>query len=80
LDTEQVLREMVTMEQIEALASNRIDLGMVRMPIDRRGLRVLCVHREPLLVAVLQNHPLATGRDPQRQRPGPTAVHHVLTK
>jgi DNA-binding transcriptional LysR family regulator len=63
-DVDIVLREMVTTAQIEALGANRIDLGLVRLPIDRRGLGVMCVHREPLLVAVPQNHPLANGNNP----------------
>lgn len=63
-DIDLVLREMVTTAQIEALGANRIDLGLVRMPIDRRGLGIMCVHREPLLVAVPQNHPLAKSGDP----------------
>ena len=37
-DVDFVLKEMVTAEQVEALASNRIDLGLVRLPIDRRGV------------------------------------------
>ena len=63
-DVDLVLREMVTTAQIEALGANRIDLGLVRMPIDRRGLGVMCVQREPLMVAVPQNHPLAKAEIP----------------
>ena len=63
-DVDLLLREMVTTAQIEALGANRIDLGLVRLPIDRRGLGVMCVQREPLMVAVPQNHPLAKGGDP----------------
>ncbi len=55
---------MATAEQAEALASNRIDLGLVRLPIDRRGVDMVCVMREPLMVAMPRNHPLAAGRDP----------------
>ena len=64
-DVDLVLREMVTTAQVEALAANRIDLGLVRMPIDRRGLGIMCIQREPLMVAVPRNHPLAKGGDPR---------------
>ena len=63
-DVDLVLLEMVTTAQVEALAANRLDLGLVRMPIDRRGLGIICVQREPLMVAVPKNHPLADGRQP----------------
>jgi DNA-binding transcriptional LysR family regulator len=59
-----VLREMVTADQMEALASSRIDLGLVRLPIDRRGVEAVCVAREPLLVAIPKGHRLASGREP----------------
>ena len=63
-DVDIVLRELVTTAQIEALGANRIDLGLVRLPIDRRGLGVMCVLREQLMVAMPRNHPLAKGGDP----------------
>jgi len=59
-----VLKQMVTSEQIEALASGRIDLGLVRQPFDRRLVADVCILREPLLLAVPGNHPLATGAEP----------------
>lgn len=62
-DVDLVLKEMTTVDQMEALAFNRIDFGLVRLPIDRRGIEVVCVMREPLMVAVPHNHPLAAGRD-----------------
>ena len=58
-DVDLVLKEMTTAEQVEALAASRIDLGLVRLPVDRRGREVLCVRREPLLLAVPRDHPLA---------------------
>ena len=59
-----VLKQMVTSEQMEALASGRIDLGLVRQPFDRRLVADVCILREPLLLAVPGNHPLATGAEP----------------
>jgi DNA-binding transcriptional LysR family regulator len=63
-DVDLVLKEMVTTAQVEALAANRIDLGLVRLPIDRRGLDTVCVLREPLVLAVPRNHSLVGGREP----------------
>ncbi len=61
------LNEMVTRQQMEALHANRIDFGLVRPPIDRRGLGVACVAREPLLLAVSSHHRFATGPAPSMQ-------------
>src|SRR4051794_29343267 len=55
-----VVKEMVTGEQMEALASGRLDLGLVRHPFDRRLVDSACVLREPLLLAV------SAGRLPAR--------------
>jgi DNA-binding transcriptional LysR family regulator len=59
-----VLKETVTADQTEALSSGRIDLGLLRPPVDRRGgAEAVCVARERLLLAVPRDHPLATGRE-----------------
>ncbi len=59
------LREMVTADQTEALSSGRIDLGLLRPPVDRRGgAEAVCVARERLVLAVPRGHPLAAGREP----------------
>ncbi|HEX6012495.1 MAG TPA: LysR substrate-binding domain-containing protein [Geminicoccaceae bacterium] len=63
-DVDLILKEMVSRDQLEALSSNRIDIGLVRLPVDRRGLELVCVAREPLLIGLPSSHPLATGRDP----------------
>lgn len=52
------LREMVSNDQIEALASSRLDLGLLRPPITRDGLRSRRIVREPLVAALPQAHPL----------------------
>jgi len=59
-----VLREMVTAEQMEALAAGRLDLGLVRQPFDPRVVEAVCIQRERLLLAVPRGHALATGREP----------------
>lgn len=55
-----VLREMITLEQVEALHSGRIDLGFLRPPINRHGISGARVLREPLLLALPRSHPLVT--------------------
>lgn len=62
-DVDFVLKEMRTADQMEALNSSRIDLGLVRLPIDRRGTDVICVQREPLMLVVPADHPLATKQE-----------------
>lgn len=53
-----VLKEMVSTEQLEALSSNRIDLGFLRPLPARQALESLTVAREPLLVALPHDHAL----------------------
>ncbi len=60
-----VLQEMVTMHQLEALRSNRLDFGLLRLPIDQRGFEIACIAREPLLLALPKGHRLASGRTPK---------------
>ena len=57
-----ILKEMVTADQAEALGTGRIDAGILRMPIDRRGLETVAVSHEPFVVAVPSGKPLAGGR------------------
>ena len=57
-----VLKEMVTADQAEALATGRIDAGILRMPIDRRGLEAVTVSHDPFVVAVPSGRLLAGGR------------------
>jgi len=59
-----VLTEMVTRQQIEALESNSIDLGLQRVPITHQELETLLVVREKMMLALPKNHRLAKGRLP----------------
>ncbi len=45
------LRDMSTREQIEALRTNRIDLGFVRLPVDDKTLETLPVIEDRLMLA-----------------------------
>jgi DNA-binding transcriptional LysR family regulator len=53
--------EMLTPEQVDALARRRIDLGLGRLPSGARGLRTAVIAREQLLLAIPTKHPLARG-------------------
>ncbi|GAA0948066.1 LysR substrate-binding domain-containing protein [Pseudonocardia zijingensis] len=58
------LAEMVTREQVAALAHREIDLGLARPPFDRDTFESRLLHREPLYVAAPAGHRLlALGRD-----------------
>ena len=61
---ELVLKEMVTMEQIEALASGRLDVALLRPHAATADFETRCVVREPLVSALPDNHPLASGELP----------------
>ncbi len=57
-DVDLSLKEMVSGDQLEALASGQIDAGLLRPPIARSELASMRVVAEPLLVAVPAGHPL----------------------
>jgi DNA-binding transcriptional LysR family regulator len=54
-----VLSEMNTYQQHEALRARRIDLGIVRSPLLETGYATECLVREPFVLAVPADHPLA---------------------
>ena len=51
------LREMVTVDQVDALLTGLIDIGFVRPPLDRHEFETMCVLREPLAVALPAGDP-----------------------
>ena len=53
-----VLKEMVTANQAEALGNGGLDAGILRMPIDLRGLEAVPISQEPFVLAVPSSHPL----------------------
>lgn len=53
------LSEMNTHQQHEALRTRRIDLGIVRQPLLQAGYENECLVREPFVLAVPSQHPLA---------------------
>jgi DNA-binding transcriptional LysR family regulator len=58
------LREMVTRDQLEALAGDALDLGLVRPPIADPELCTRTLTREPLVAALPEDHPLAARTGP----------------
>ena len=53
------LSEMTVHAQIEALSEERIDIGLLRLPIKTDGLLFRTISREPLYVALPGSHRLA---------------------
>lgn len=60
-----VLKEIQSIDQLEALSSGKIDLGIIRPISQRSDVTSVCVVTEPFLLAVPTSHPLA-GRDSVR--------------
>ena len=61
-DVEVNLREMVTTEQIEALAAGTLDLALLRPHASLKEFDCMRLIREPLVAALPTSHPLARGR------------------
>ncbi|MCU0526172.1 MAG: LysR family transcriptional regulator [Elainella sp. Prado103] len=52
------LHEMPTNEQIEWLRQGKIDLGILRPPVEDPSLQLSTILREPMVVALPESHPL----------------------
>lgn len=57
-----VLRDLSSSEQLEALRTGRIDVGIVRPPVASPDLDSATLLREPFVVALPAKHPLAARR------------------
>ncbi|MBF2077000.1 MAG: LysR family transcriptional regulator [Synechococcales cyanobacterium T60_A2020_003] len=53
------LRELTTDQQVQWLRDKRIDVGFLRPPVDDPDFEMITVLREPLVVALPEQHPLA---------------------
>ncbi|MFG1172252.1 LysR family transcriptional regulator [Erwiniaceae bacterium CAU 1747] len=53
------LLEMTTMEQLKALKEGTIDIGLGRIRHEEPGVRRIVLREEPLMVAMVSDHPLA---------------------
>ncbi|MEW2511278.1 LysR substrate-binding domain-containing protein [Streptomyces sp. NPDC046870] len=62
-------------DQVEVLHDGRADIGVVRLPVDRRGLQVRPLFREPRVVMVPAGHRLA---DRASVTVGDLAPEHLL--
>jgi DNA-binding transcriptional LysR family regulator len=76
------LAEMVTREQVAALANREIDLGLARPPFDRDTFESRLLHREPMLVAAPAGHRLLALERPvtAADLEGEPVVMHSPTK
>jgi len=63
-DVDLILKEMVTLDQVAALTSGRLDLALLRPNAATADFETRCVAREPLVLALPENHPLSRGRPP----------------
>lgn len=54
--------EMNSAEQIEALHTEKLDIAFVYLPIDSDGLEVVPIIRDPLVIAVPEDNPIAKHR------------------
>jgi LysR family transcriptional regulator, benzoate and cis,cis-muconate-responsive activator of ben and cat genes len=53
------LKNLSTVQQVDALRNGSLDAGFVRMPLAEKDLLVTRIHSEPFALVVAKNHPLA---------------------
>jgi DNA-binding transcriptional LysR family regulator len=58
-DVQITLRELTATQQVQALRHQRIHVGILRPPIEDKGLQMETIRRETLIVALPAQHPLA---------------------
>ena len=54
------LKNIPTVQQIDALKTGSIDVGFVRLPVSVDGISIHSVHREPFAMVLPKAHPLAS--------------------
>jgi DNA-binding transcriptional LysR family regulator len=54
-----VLRNMSSLDQTQAISEGRLHVGFVALPIDDAGLATETVMRQPIMIALPEDHPLA---------------------
>ncbi|MFC6644622.1 LysR family transcriptional regulator [Granulicella cerasi] len=52
-----------TSDQLRQLADKELDIGFARMPAQHKGLSFARIHREPLVMVLSKQHPLARKKD-----------------
>jgi len=55
-----VLRNMSSLDQTHAISEERLHVGFVALPIDDAGLATETVMRQPIMIALPPDHPLAS--------------------
>jgi len=58
-DVEVRLYDQMPQQQLDGLRAGRLDVGFLRLPVDDPLLRSECVWRDPLVLALPAEHPLA---------------------
>ena len=56
---ELILKELVTDQQIQGLATRALDVGILRPPVDRERMETICVARDHMVLAMPESHDLA---------------------
>ncbi|MBV9228842.1 MAG: LysR family transcriptional regulator, partial [Chloroflexi bacterium] len=59
-DVELTLREITTVEQVQALHEDRIQVGFLRLPVSADNIEYEPVQREPFFLVISAKHPLAS--------------------
>jgi len=54
-----VLRNISSLDQTQAISEGRLHVGFVALPIDDAGLATVTVMRQPIMIALPPDHPLA---------------------
>lgn len=58
------LQQLSTNEQTQALLNNKIQIGLLSPPVNNPDIILETIHREPLIIALPSNHPLALDTSP----------------
>lgn len=61
-DVRLIWHELSSVEQVQSIRDNRLDLGFVNTPIEHEGIMIRRALREPLVAALPATHPLAGRR------------------
>lgn len=69
-DVEIDVQEMITAHQMDALAADRIDLGLARLPLRDLRVEIACEVVDPFCLAMPQDHPLS-------KLPGPVPIKQM---
>jgi DNA-binding transcriptional LysR family regulator len=66
------LHELPTTQQVQGLQAGKIDVGLLRPPVEDKTLNLRVIKREPMVVALPEAHPLSGS--PSEQTPEQTQI------